>query len=269
MGNALKGFIKASVFLLILITVLYVVSYNIWENNGFEDDGNYLKYFDEEEYNQSISNENIDLEIAKKIHSSLTYKNISENFGKDYFSLYYGKDYLTVNKLPSNFIIYLAIINLNNNSFLNECNNSITIPTETVDKKIKELFGNIKYDKISWKSKDESLEIIYNEEFDNYTIINKKCSGISFGEGHIETEFIESRISGNTLEIYEYVYYLDYVENSDGSYVLNYYDSLDNNGKIVATGELDNVARNKLLKYKFTFKIENDNYYFETYEKVK
>ena len=268
MNDMLKGFIKACVILLIIFCVWYFVSYKVWESKNFDDEYNYLKYYDEDEYNQVTAGDKVDLNIAKKIYDKVNFKNVNENFGNEYFSLYFGSKYLSIDELPDEFLVYLAVVDLEKDSFLLECNTTRSINASIVDSKIKEIFGNINYEEKSFKSIDGSLEINYDKGSNTYFVTNKKCSGVLFGASHIRTEMYDVKARGNFLEIYEYVYYLEYIKNKDGSYNINYYDSLDNKGNVIAVNKLDDIDKKKFSKYKFTFVKKNGNYCFEEYEKL-
>lgn len=263
MNDITKGFVKASLILLAILTVLYVIAYKSWENKEFDDNIDYSEYLGEPQLQET---KKITEKEAKELYEKINFKFIEANYGKEFFDIYYNnKDF------SNEFMLYLSVINLQGESFKVECNNNIEIDKEIINKKIKELFGtNIEYQDTSLVTKDNNLSIKYIDNQNKYLITTKKCSGNVFGTGYVETEFIEYNEDNNILEIIEYAYYIDYQKDNDGKYIINYYNSLDNKGKVIATESLSKNKKTSLLKYKLIFEKDKDNnYVFKKVEKLK
>lgn len=270
MNGVLKGFIKAFLILAIIVSIWYVVSYKIWQNRGFDDNLDLSKYFEEEKkyYEEVIDNKE---DIAKSLYSKINFKMVEENFGTNFFEEYYGKDSTNLKNFTDEFIVYLAIINLQKDLFMTECNQTQVLSSEKVDDKIKEIFGkNVEYENVSYSNSDGSFIIEYLAESNSYKVTNTKCSGIGFKKNYIETEFFESKVVNNDIIVTEIVYYTSYSLKSDGSYVLNFHYGLDENSQVIYNSSMGNdIDKNKFMKYNYTF-IEgsNDNYYLSKIEKV-
>lgn len=265
----LKGFVKGMLLALVIGAIWYTISYKVWESKGFDDNLNLSDYFEEEkEFYPQVSDNKTDL--AKKLYSKINYKMLEENFGKDFFSQYYDKNLTDRDDFSSEFIIFLAVINIEKDNFMTECNRKVELPSSTVENKIKELFGNdISYQKVSFQNSDKTFSINYLQDKDSYEVINTSCSGISFNKDYIETEFLESESSGNNLLITEVAYYTSYTEKVDGSYVLNFHSGLSKDSSIIYTSNMESaIDKNKFTKYVYTFvKGSGDNYYFSSVSK--
>lgn len=251
-----KGLVKGILLLSIVVLAIYTIGYKRWENADFTDDIDYSEYMEKPQLQENDFN----IEKAKTIYQRVNFKMIEENFGEEFADMYYNQK-----KFSNEFIIYLAVVDLNKDTFRIECNNEITISKADLDKKIKELFGSyIKYEDKSFNTKNNKLSIKYSNETNIYTINNYACSGIEYGKGHIETKIKNANLVNNILEIEEYVYYLDYEKNSDGMYVLKYYNSLNNNGPLIKEEDLDKVNTYKLILERDT----SGNYSFQKIEKM-
>lgn len=261
MNDSTKKFVKVSVILLIVITIIYVIGYKKWEKQEFDDRIDYSEYIEKPQ----LQEEKIITEKdAKILYEKINYKFVEENYGNDFFDIYYKNK-----EFSSEFIIYLAIINIQKDSFRIDCNKTIEIDKKIVDNKIKEIFGSkIKYNDTDIITLNNSLKIEYVENLKKYIITNSKCSGNNFGTGYIETEFLSYQETNGILQIIEYAYYIDYKKDEDGQYIINYYDSLDNTGNIIAKNKI--TEKDKLLKYKLVFEKDTEGIYaFKKIEKLK
>ncbi len=266
MDNIFKGFIKAFFILVVICTILFSISYNAWKNEGFSDDLNLSDYFEEEKhyYPQVTDNKK---EIAKELYKKINYKFVEENFGTDFYDEYYENE---DSDFSSEFMIYLAIINLEKDSFMTECNNKIILSSDVVDNKIQELFGtNATYENKSYENKEKTFAINYLSDSSTYEVVNTSCSGIEFQKNYIETEFFDSKQIDKNLIVTEITYYTSYTLKVDGSYVLNYHSGLTPDSNIIYNSNMTaNIDKNKFTKYNYIFvEISPNKYYLSKIEK--
>lgn len=273
MNSMAKGFFKAIIILVVLFSVIYYFGYQRWLEKEFTDD-DYSKYLEnlpeekEDINNNQTVEDSIDQSEAKSLYEMVNFEMVQENYGEEFFNIYYDSEY--TDSFSDEYIVYLGIINLYKNDFINNCYGTFEVSVNDVDNKIKEIFGNdIEYINTSFSNKDKTLEIQYDNEKDMYVVTNYRCSGIEFGKGHIVTEFIEGKLDSGYLEIVEYVYYMDYQKEENGRYVLNFYDSLNNSGNIISEEVLSDSDKEKMPIYKLIFKEEAGNYIFKDIKRIK
>lgn len=267
MSDVAKGFFKALFGLLVLFLILYIIRYNIITNKGFSE-VNYDEIL-ENEKNQ-YEEIKIDLDsIGQKLYEKVNFKFIETNFGKEFFNNYYitGIDF---NKnVNSELAVFLAIINLEKDSFMDMCNNNINILKSDVDNEIKSIFGSIKYDDVLYRKYDDGLIIEYDNSNNLYKVTNNRCSGIEFGDDYIESELYEVENNNGNIVITEIVYYVSYSFDASGNYFLNYHYGFDKDSPIISTSKDNMFNKEKFLKYKYVFnKDSSNNYYLTRIEKL-
>lgn len=261
MNSVSNGVIKVILFAGIIFCIFYYVGYRNWLEEEIPD-VDYSQYIEDspEEEKEPIENSqdyNFDQAKAKLLYEKVNYKMVQENFGSEFVNLYYEMD---ANTFSDEFIIYLGIINLYKNDFINNCYETLEISKYEVQNKIKEIFGDIDFSFVSFESRDKLFSFIYDNEKEMYIVNNKKCSGIEFGIPHVETDFIKGVLKDDYLEIYEYVYYVEYIEKDNGALIPNFYSSLNNNGTLVSSEFLDDDDKEKMPIYKIVFSLENGEY---------
>ena len=269
-----KGLVKTMMFVVIIFGIFYYIGYQNWLEEDFRD-VDYSQYIEDEyedkyesgeSFQNNIANNSFDQSKAKLLYEQVNFKMIQDNFGEDFFDIYYGSESLP---FSSKFIVYLSIVNLYKNDFMSNCYGTWEVSRDDVHSKAQEIFGDIEFDDVSFESGNRLLFIEYDSLNEYYIVTNKKCSGIDFGTSYIETEFIEGVVQDNYLEIYEHVYFVDYKIEDGGAYILNFYSSLDDEGELVATEVLNKKDKEKMPIYKIVFKIENDNYIFKDIQRIK
>lgn len=259
MSDIAKGFLKALVGLLVLFFLFYIIRYNIITNKGFSE-VNYDEIF-ENEKNQ-YEEIKIDLDsIGQELYEKVNFKLIETNFGKDFFDNYYITGIDFSKNVNSDLVVFLAIINLKKDSFMDMCNNSVNVLKSDVDDEIKKLFGTIKYDDVLYKEYDNGLIIEYDDSNNLYKVTNIRCSGIEFGDDYIESELYKVENDNGNIVITEIVYYVSYSFGDNGNYFLNYHYGFDKDSPIIATSKDDKFNKEKFLKYKYIFEKKDDNYY--------
>ncbi len=257
MNNILKGLIKAIFVLSIIFSILYVASYKIWESKGFEEDIDFSEYLDKEKdvYEEVVNDKS---NIGKELYKNINFKTVEENFGEQFLDIYYNNEEFT-----NEFFLYLAVINLEKDTLMVECNSTKEISEEKIKEKIKELFSdNVEYKNQSFKTQNESLIIEYDETRNLYTVTNNKCSGIPFKEEYIQTEFLDSKEVNDTIVVTEIAYYVSYTLEPNDSYTLNYHSNINKDSEIVGNSKNANKDKEKFQKYEYTFVKTTDNQYY-------
>ena len=149
MSDIAKGFLKALLVLLVLIFLFYIIRYNVVINKGFPE-VNYEEILEDEKNHYEEVKIDID-NIGKKLYEKVNFKFIETNFGKEFFNNYYITGIDFSKNVNSDLVVFLAIINLKKDSFMDMCNNSVNVLKSDVDDEIKKLFGTIKYEDVIYK----------------------------------------------------------------------------------------------------------------------
>ena len=149
MSDIAKGFLKALLVLLVLIFLFYIIRYNVVINKGFPE-VNYEEILEDEKNHYEEVKIDID-NIGKKLYEKVNFKFIETNFGKEFFNNYYITGIDFSKNVNSDLVVFLAIINLKKDSFMDMCNNSVNVLKSDVNDEIKKLFGTIKYDDVLYK----------------------------------------------------------------------------------------------------------------------
>ena len=261
MKDASKGFIKAIVILGVLFAIIYVSSYKRWINKDFSSNKISYNYTDEEKNNESIVGANADNINFLDLYNSVNYEFLENNFGEEFFDIYYNNQ-----KFNNNFYIFVGIINLINKELLINCNYDRNLSLSQVDSTIKNIFGNVIYDNVSFKTKNGYLSIDYDDELKSYHVVANRCSGFDFSNGGIKTEYYESSSSGGYLYVDEKAMYMDYSLDSTGKFSFNYHSGIRKNDAVLSNN-FEEIDKSKLPTYRLIFKNIDDKYYFDSVKK--
>lgn len=177
----------------------------------------------------------------------------------EYENIYYKNDITEISKTDNNFRLLLTYLNLPNEYFESKDEEGITISGSNFKKIYQKIFGSIKYVPEDINYSCPSV-IEYNKSNDIYTI-DDNCGGNNLS-GYVD-KLIEARKYSDRIEIYEKVafYFVDeeqeriiYTINDDYS-ILLVETSLEDEFNI------DNHLE-RLHTYKYTFKLDGENYHF-------
>ncbi len=263
MKQAFKGFIKAFVIVSVLFSILYFVSYRRWLNRDIKSSDIKYNYIEE-----GSSIKNVDLKKENKsdfsyLYNKVSYEFLENNFGEDFFDYYYG------NKLLSDeYYIFVGIINLIHNELVFNCKYDKVISTSLIDESIKSIFGDVKYNNTSFVTSNKHLSVEYDDESLSYHIKTDKCSGFDYSNGGIKSEIYEVYSFNNNLYIDEKVMYLDYSLDSFGNIIFNYHSGISKNDKIISN-KYEEINKNDLPVYRYSFIEKNGKYFLKSIKKIK
>lgn len=260
-SNIGKGLIKASIILCFLFAALYFISYSDWKNSHFDDiDITYRETDDKTgkiEEKKEDKTDKTDKEDEKKyisIYEKVNYELLENNFGEEFKNIYYEGG-----EFSSSYYIYLAIINLIKDKAKVNCNLKMDIDETKVRLEINSLFGSVKYDNQSFKTKNGYLEITYNKEQNKYSVKLNKCTGFDYSNGGIKNIYDGYSVEGNNLYIREHAVYLDYSQGINGSLVFNYHSGVSKESEVIGN-DITKLDTDKLDTYVYTFAKEKEGY---------
>ena len=267
MNDVAKGFSKALVFIIVVVCCLFFIERNSLENKGIGDVN--IENILEDERKEYTETKESYIEDAKKLYEKYNFKFVEDNFGKDFFDVYYGKVKTLDSDIPSEFMVYLAIVNSYKDNFMISCNAEYEASEKEVNSKVKELFDyDVKYDEDKELINTSELNISYDSEKKSYIITNNVCSGIEFDKDYIETSFDSAKMIENKLIIVENVYYVSYAYQDANGYTLNFHSGLTKDDPVVATNHNKKIDTSLFNKYVYTFEKEiGSSYKFISIEK--
>ena len=138
MNDVAKGFSKALVFIIVVVCCLFFIERNSLENKGIGDVN--IENILEDERKEYTETKESYIEDAKKLYEKYNFKFVEDNFGKDFFDVYYGKVKTLDSDISSEFMVYLAIVNSYKDNFMISCNAEYEASEKEVNSKVKELF---------------------------------------------------------------------------------------------------------------------------------
>lgn len=257
-SNVLKGFIKATIILCFLFACVYFISYNNWRKNHFKDvDITYRETDDETgklEDNDEKELSNKDEKEYKAIYEKYNFELLENYYGQEFQNIYYGGE-----DFSSTYYIYLAIINIIKDEAKTNCKLKMDIDEVEISSLIYSLFGSVEYDKVSFKTKDGNLEVIYNSDLGKYSIKVNECSGFNYSNGGIKNIYAGHSLANDYLYIYEHAIYLDYSQSLDGNLIFNYHSGVSSSSMIVGN-DINKLDDSKLETYVYAFKKGKDGY---------
>ena len=235
------------------VLFLYVYEYNKWQDIPLEDPG----YVDPSDKGTETNIKKLNDNNAKALYEKVAFKEIEKNYGKSFKDIYYNKG-----EISSEFMIYLAILNIEKNKFQTECNFKEEISETEVDMVIKELFGVKAYEKKSFTT--DNLEIAYNQGY--YIVETNNCASKPMNEEFIGGEYYSNTIKDGKLIITELAYLVSFGE--DGALQYNYHSDVTKTSPIIGH-DISLIDKTKFSKYDYIFSVDGNNYYFEGVTKVK
>ena len=256
MKEVFTGLLRAVIILFVLLVIMNLIKMYINNPNGE------TKKDEEIVDNSGTVNVNLSTNYDNKynyksLFDKYDYSVYQENFGDDFKTTYFDGD------LTNEFYLFASVINLTKNNYVIYCNATEKIDESVINNKIKELFGEVEYAPVSYENNKKTFSITYNENDKNYTVVNKKCSGLEANEGHVDTVFLGGKTENDTLEVYINAHYIDY-ENKNGLLKLIHYKDVSSNSIKVA----DPNASNVFAKYRMIFNKKGDNITLSKIEKV-
>ena len=257
MKEAMTGLGRAVVIIIVLLILMNIAKMlfkdpnasHVDVNPGIIDDGGDK----DKDKDKDIKFDN-DYDY-KALYEIYNFKVVEEYYGKDFKKIYYEKENFT-----NEYYLYLSVINLTKNNYIFVCNNDFTITESEVNKKMKELFGEVTYTATSFKNSDNTFSITYNAKKNNYNVKTTKCAGVVPYTNYVETSYLGGLHKDNTIEIYENAYYVSYV-TSNGITQEKLHKDVNEYSSEVYTQDSNSFA-----KYKLIFEIKNYGIVFKGLE---
>ena len=256
---------KSSKFLVVLSLIVfafigfYLFRYKQWQDTPIRDDFNGVDYDKDKDTTNNNDNNNpkvdnvskIDDKKAKALYNKYRFSTIENYFGSEFKDIYYNnKDF------SSEYMIYLAIVNLYTNDIQLTCHLKKEISANDLDLKIKELFGNHLYEKKSFTIGKLSV----NYENDTYKIEVDNCNASSLNHNFIGCDYYTNREENGRLIITEIAYLVSIKE--DGGLGYNYHQDVFESSKILGH-DLNLIDKDSFSKYSYIFVNDGSNYYLE------
>ena len=180
------------------------------------------------------------------------------------------KDNYTVNDIDNNVKLMLATeqIYLKDSSF--KSGNFPIIKTKVeMQNEMQNIFGN----SVIYADSNITLNCkgvgLYDENNQTYTFTEPEGCGGTLTP-HIESKAVSATKYSDKLEIVEKMAYIDYTEGANGL-ITNVHKNVNDTSIIGTLSDNDDIFTlygDKLDSYKYSFKYENGNYYFESIEKI-
>ena len=190
----------------------------------------------------------------------------------------YKYDKLTSENLPNDIILEVSLyeyVRENNDIYDNYY--SVTFKSTNIDasvfkQTVQSIFGNVSYTNENISKSCTYGSAVYNADQNNYTYTGQGCGGTFLP--YIESKIIQIKKYNDRIEIIERIAYIEYLTYEDGSTPnqLVYNNPTDKRyvGADPTSSSVDIFDKysDKLTSYKWTFKKNESNYYFDKIEKL-
>jgi hypothetical protein len=266
-GRKMKNFLIIVLMVVIVIVTGCGVYYQIDRFNK-KDETKEVKPKTEEK----VEELDVDSEEVTKIMRNMNLVNdISKILAGDYeVGYFYLKDSYKETEIDNAIKLIIALNNTDLSQLSTE-NDEITLNADEVKTTIKKIFGpNFTYTDV------ERLEgcnlITFDSQNNNYNIKKLKCN--KNDTSTYKTKIMHAKKYNDRIEIEEKAIYINSQLLDDGNTVYNIYKQ--NKKDMIAEGVKLNIDSKEEYEkyfentdtYKYIFKIEDGNYYFESVEKI-
>lgn len=256
--NRIKRCIPIILIILIsLLIVVGIISYNKYNNNNNKDDNK----------NQKDNYEVLDINdsLTKNLFSLTRSKGNSLFLNTEYENIYYNKIGVDIKNVDINFKLLLSYENLDASKFKINGEKTI-IDEEDLKEQYNKIFGDNSYTSSDILYSCPSI-IEYNKDKKQYEY--SSACGRAYNKGY-KNKLIESRKYKDRIEIFEKAVF--YIISPDLNRI-TYLKNGDYTDEIVALYldeefKIDDYLV-QLNTYKYTFRYNEGNYYFEKVEMVK
>ncbi len=116
-NDVIKGFIKAVIFLFVVLLVWTLIRYSRWHQKDLDDFD--IKYV---ERGEDIKEEIADKGEYEELYNRVSFEHIESNFGREFFNIYYEKQ-----EFSDEYYIFMGLINILKDELKNNCNIEKTI----------------------------------------------------------------------------------------------------------------------------------------------
>ena len=231
--------------------VFYLSKYHEWQTTPIRDDYEDIEFSDDKKPKENVKVSKIDDKKAKNIYNKYRFNNLENFYGSDFKNIYYSNA-----DFSSEYMIYLAIINLYGNDIQLNCHFKKEIAANDLDIKIKELFGNHLYNKISFTVG----KMIVNYENDSYKIEIDSCDNNLLNRNFVGCDYYGNKEEDGRLIITEIAYLVSIKD--DGGLGYNYHEDVTEDSKILGN-DLNLIDKKNFSKYSYIFINDGSNYYLE------
>ena len=247
-----KFLIGASLIVVAFI-FFYLSRYKNWQNTPIKEDYTQTEtdIGTDKDTKPTETVSKIDDKKAKIIYNKYRFNNLENYYGSDFKDIYYSNKEFT-----SEYMIYLAIINLYSNDIQLSCHFKKEIPANDLDIKIKELFGNHLYEKKSFTV--GKFSVVF--ENDNYSIDIDNCNNNPLNHNFIGCDYYGNKEEDGRLIITEIAYLVSIKE--DGGLGYNYHQDVTESSKILGH-DYNLIDKDTFTKYSYVFVNNGSNYYLE------
>lgn len=220
--------------------------------------------------NKVNSNKNED--VSKyNYYDVLSYLKLND-LPDEYYGYFYKKDGFNTNDISNNIKIYMAIRKVIADKSLTE---NIEIKASDVEDALKTIFGSsVKYNHQSIIGNNISYTTFnYDKDKNIYKEDKLKCTENceSPRNDSIISKIVKTNNNDDIIEVYEMVGFVATGYNLQDKKVVYYiYKDIDKK-QLVGTSDIYSIDqyKDKLSTYKYTFRKDKNNYYFEKVELVK
>ena len=251
MNNKSSKFLVVASIIVFAFIVFYLIRYQEWQKTPIKDDYSDTNYNENDNKPKEDKVSKIDDKKAKSLYNKYRFSTLENIFGSEFKDIYYyNRDF------SSEYMIYLAIINLYNNDIQFNCHFKKEISANDLDIKIKELFGNHLYEKKSFTVG----KFIVNYENNVYNIEIDSCENSTLNHNFIGCDYYTNKEENGRLIITEIAYLVSIKE--DGGLGYNYHEDVTESSKILGH-DFNLIDKENFSRYSYIFVNDGSNYYLE------
>ena len=250
MNNKSNKFLIVLTIIVLSFIAFYLFRYHKWQNTPISDDYNDVDY-DKDDHDKKEKTSKIDDKKAKTLYDKYRFNNLENFFGSEFKDIYYANK-----NFSSEYMIYLAIVNLYGNDIQLNCHFKKEISANDLDIKIRELFGNHLYEKKSFNV--GKMSVVYDNN--NYNIEIDNCENNILNHSFIGCDYYSNKEENGRLIITEIAYLVSIKE--DGGLGYNYHQDVMESSNILGH-DLNLIDRDLFAKYSYIFVNNGSNYYLE------
>ncbi len=266
MKNQTKRLNKNVLIIIISVVVILLIALGVLIFNNKDKDNK------PKDNNKGNNTENLENAKMPDYYSILSYLKLT-NLPEKYLGYFYQKDNYSVSTIDNKVKIYMGIRKVigDNGDKYNNPTNKIELKKEDVEKALISIFGpDIDYKHESLDGNSCSFSSFKYDKTKNLYIQEPgECP--EMGTDTMLTEISNIKQEDKTVEIYEKFAYVELSYNLESQKVsYDIYKEVAKTTKVATVDEYSlESCKDQLNTYKYTFKLNNKNYYLESVELVK
>lgn len=231
----------------------------------------------QEEKQEKVKELDVNSEQVTNLMKNLNVVNDYLSTGEQLQGYLYLKDQYDKNEIVDNIKLLIGLNSLDLKNRFQKGNTdelgTVTLTSEEVRSTIKNIFGpTVIYNDVTKMDACAVGSIAFNTQSNSYFIIEPSCGGVL--NPFYKTKVISAKKYSDRIELEEKAIFIK--PNGEDSNNITYNIYKPNKTDVIA--EIVNLANDsedeysqyfdKTNTYKYTFKLENNNYYFESVEKI-